>query len=154
MRTIWTVALLGTSVAVLFMTFVFSGMYLLFSLTFSAIFLLMVLIAAFQSSIQADATPGIETIGEPDFFFSPIFFAWLYVNDRERWARYVVIISHLFAVFLGSIVWSALFIEAVVIDPSNLVGSWLIGVLWLTIVTIGVKTRISPTETESRRIEE
>lgn len=136
------------------MTFVYSGMYTLFSLTFSAIFLLMVLIAAFQSWIQADSTPGIETIEEPNFFFSPIFFAWLYVNDRERWAKYVVTSSFLFAVFLGSIVWSALFIEAVVIDPSNLVGSWLIGILWATIVAFGVKSKISPIETENRRIEE
>lgn len=51
--------------------------------------------------IQESANTGIERMSEPDWCFSSIYDAWLYVNDRKSWAVYVSILSVIGGIVLG-----------------------------------------------------
>jgi hypothetical protein len=105
--------------------------------------------AYFRDSISAESTPGIEEMQRPHFSFSPIYLAWLFVNDRERWANYATILSCLGAVAvspaLGFIFFVVMRVSA---DPSLPFASWLSGIVWMVATALEVKRRISVTGTE------
>jgi hypothetical protein len=87
------------------LTYWFYGAYAFIATPiFLLAFVLTLGFTAYFDSLQAKSIPGITTLKEPDFFFSGIFMAWLYVNDKQRWARYAALVSYL----LG-ILWSSLF---------------------------------------------
>jgi len=94
MKRVWfAVLLIVVFIAVLI--YWFFGGYVFIS---TPIFILTFLIAfewtAFWDSMQAKAIPEIEKLKEPGFFFSRMFMAWLYANDRQRWAKYAAAFAY------------------------------------------------------------
>ena len=58
---------------------------------------------AVNASIQAWSNSGLAKLDKPNFWFSRIYNAWLYVNDREKWGLYASLSSYLVGAFLGTI---------------------------------------------------
>ena len=97
----YLVLFLIACVLVLTLSYVIGFTELLFPSMFLLGFLVGFLLSAYSSSIQAEANPGLEELEEPDYFFSKIYDAWLYVNDRRRWASYTCLWSCVFGGLLG-----------------------------------------------------
>jgi len=89
-----------------------------FSIFFSAL--------AFRSSVQADANPGLEKIDEPDYWFSAVYEAWLYVTDRKEWAVYVCLWSYIFGAFVSLMFGGVTFFVLATSFPVSIT-SWLSG---------------------------
>ncbi len=116
-------------------------------LTFSGFFL----IAAWSDSFQASVTPGLKKLNEPEWPWSRVYFAWLYVNDMERWVSYTIIISYLIGSILGALLgWFILL--PLKVSFSTSFASWLSGMfLMLSIAELiatsdysWIKHRYSP----------
>jgi hypothetical protein len=98
-------------------------------------------------SMQANAIPGIEELQEPNFFFSGIYMAWLYANDRERWAEYTALFSYLIGCFFGSVFGLAVSFSLGADSSASLV-SWILGMFITLIAAIMIATSKSWTKTE------
>lgn len=127
----WLAAFLAINVAIFGACFFWGSATLLFPIMFFFCFLFGFVLIAIRSSVSADATPGLNGIDEPDFWFSPVFMAWLYVNDEKRWAEYATILSCLAGIFGGSVLGGLIVLLLKVDFP--LLG-WLLGVLWLLVI--------------------
>jgi hypothetical protein len=84
--------ILGGHFAVAIVVFLYGLLAFTFPLMFLVSFFVFLGMAYFRDSISAESTPGIEEMQRPHFSFSPIYLAWLFVNDRERWANYATIL--------------------------------------------------------------
>jgi hypothetical protein len=93
------------------------------------------------NSMQAKSILGIEELQEPNFFFSRIYMAWLYANDRERWAEYTALFSYVIGGFFGSIFGLSISFSLGVDSSASLV-SWILGMF----ITLMVATIIAKSE--------
>lgn len=99
----WLLLFLIASATVLIVCFVYGWDAVTFPsllvLGFFGVFTLF----AVDALIQVRANPGLERLYEPDYWYSSIYNAWLYVNDREEWGSYASLWSFLGGAILGSI---------------------------------------------------
>jgi len=118
-------------------------MYGLYAFVFLPIFLLLFLVMfgaqAFGNSLQADSISGLEKLPEPDFFFSRVYMAWLYVNDRERWAEYAVLFSYSLGSVFGTMFGIAISVS-LQLDFNASLASWLLGMFISSLIAIRVAT--------------
>jgi len=106
----------------------------MFTLFFLGIFLLLLI----EAEIQAAANPGIERIDEPNFWFSKIYNAWLYVTDREEWAYFASLLAGIFSLIFGSMFGWILSMHLKALSVSLV--SWLVGVFLLSSMAIFTAT--------------
>jgi hypothetical protein len=131
--------LLISSLIVTFTVCLFLGTaVLIYPLTFTLFFLGIFLSFLIGAKIQAAAIPGIENIDEPDFWFSRIYNAWLYVTDREEWAYFTSFLAGIFSFIFGSLFGSILSMDSRVLNV--LLVSWLVGVFHLFSMAIFTAT--------------
>ena len=118
----WTYGLGAFVFPTLFLTafFVFFGLYYLGGAT------------------DAEATPGLENLDEPDFF-SRIYMTWLYVNDRESWAYHVALFSYLLGAFIGSI-FGILILFNLSVDFNASLAGWLLAMFITLLAAIKMAT--------------
>jgi hypothetical protein len=102
MSRIFLVLFLVAGVLVLMFNFVYGLIELFFPLMLLLWFSIAFLGFAIRSSIQAEANPGLERMEKPDYWFSAVYEAWLYVTDREEWAFYTCLWSYIFGALGGS----------------------------------------------------
>ncbi len=114
-------------------------MYGPYAFIFLPIFLLLFLVMfgalAFGNSLQADSIPGLQELPEPDFFFSRVYMAWLYVNDRERWAEYTVLFSYSLGSAFGSLFGIVASVSLQLDFKVSLTG-WLLGMFIFSLIAI------------------
>lgn len=99
----WLLLFLIASAAVLIVCFVYGWAAVTFPSLLVLGFFGVFAYLAVDASIQARANPGLERLYEPDYWYSLIYNAWLYVNDREEWGSYASLWSFLCGAILGSI---------------------------------------------------
>ncbi|MBS7633562.1 hypothetical protein KEJ15_08125 [Candidatus Bathyarchaeota archaeon] len=113
------------------------------SLYFSAIssIVLLLVLGGFilKASLQAEAIPGIEKLEEPAFLFSQVYFTWLYVNNRKRWAKYVITVSYIVAAVYGSLLGAIACTIVMKIDSVGTFAGWAVGTVFVTLLTLGIK---------------
>jgi hypothetical protein len=90
------------SFLVLIFSLVFGTVELLFPAMFLLWFSAFFLVFALRANIQVDANPGLKELDEPDYWWSQVYDAWLYVADRKQWASYTCLWSCVFGGFFGS----------------------------------------------------
>jgi hypothetical protein len=112
---------------------------LIFLATLTSIFFLFFGAHYFGSSNQAQAIPGIENLNEPDVFWSRIYMAWLFVNDRESWAVDATLISYFFAFVCGSLFGVTLSL-VYGIDSTVSIAGWALGMLLNFLAAIAIAT--------------
>ena len=102
-------------------------------------FLMAFKLTAFWDSIQAEAIPGIEKLDEPDFFFSRMFMAWLYANDKQRWAKYAATFSYIVG-FLFSVLIVILVSHVLKLDFDVLLIGWIFGMFMTLLLAVKIAT--------------
>jgi hypothetical protein len=119
--------------------FMYGSGTFIFLTTLPGTFFLIFGVGYIGCSMQASSIPGIENLDEPDLFWSRIYMAWLFVNDREGWALYETLISGFFGFISGSLfglVPSALF----GIDPTVSLAGWALGIFIMFLAAIVIAT--------------
>jgi uncharacterized membrane protein YoaK (UPF0700 family) len=78
------------------------------SLISCIIFPIMLFLFIFIEEIIDDwrvySNPWVEEVEEMDYWFNPMFFAWLYRHDRKRWIKLTMAISLPFSFIYGLII--------------------------------------------------
>jgi len=109
MSKIWPILFLIACITLLASCLFYGLVILTFPLIFLLWFSIFFLAFAIRSSVQASANPGLEELEEPDYWFSAIYEAWLYVTDRKGWAIHVCfwsyIIGALISLMFGGLVF-------------------------------------------------
>jgi len=129
----WFITLFLAAFSVIAVCLVYGLYTVIFPFILLLAFFLFFRVYAFAASIQANAIPGIEQLDEPDFFLSQIYMAWLYVNDRKRWAKYAAIFSYLSGAFFGSL-FGILISFSLRVNFNVSFASWLLG-MSITLLT-------------------
>lgn len=96
-------------------------------------------LTAYLDARQARSIHGIEKLAEPEFFFSRIFMAWLYVNDRQRWARYAASYSYLLGILWGTLI-AIFFALPLDLEFSVLLVAWVFGMFVTLLLAITIAT--------------
>jgi len=99
---------------------------LLFPFILPCSFLVAFAAFAFFDQLQAESIPGIEKLDKPDFLFSRIYNAWLYVNDTKGWVEFTTVMSVIAAGSAGSLLGLVLLLMANA-RPRGIYESWLAG---------------------------
>jgi len=134
MLTKWLAAFLTSTMFVFVVCFMYGFIALIFPLMLVFWFFLFLGLFIFRTMMEASSTPGVEKLEEPDFWLSPVYFAWQYYNDRKRWAKHITILSYAIGLIFGSMFGVATVILSKLDYPPP--ASWLTGVLWMTIIAI------------------
>jgi len=127
-------------VLVILVTFLYGLVALLFPFFLVSGFFASFAVMSWNAQFQAVANPGIEKIEEPDWFFSPIYNAWLYATDIESWAQYATIISLIAAAILGSLFGFICLSMAQATSSRGISESWLAGMFLTCLIAIDVMT--------------
>ncbi|MFZ0965551.1 MAG: hypothetical protein WAN82_02870 [Candidatus Bathyarchaeia archaeon] len=135
----WLLLFLIASAAVLIVCFVCGWAAVTFPfllvLGFFGVFALHVV----NALIQVRANPGLERLYKPDYWYSVIYNAWLYVNDREEWGSYASLWSFLGGAILGSI-FGEIILSSGKVTFSVSIASWLAGMFLELSIAILVAT--------------
>lgn len=155
MSTKWRVAFVTTTLVVIVVSFLNGYSSLAVPVMLALSFFLLTGIATLRTLMEESSTPGLEKLQKPDSM-SPIYLAWLYVNNRKRWAKYTCIFSYAMGLVFGSMFG---FIPAILLKldyPPPI--SWLAGILWMSTIAImtarskllaGTGTQLTATKTEN-----
>lgn len=95
------VGFLAATAIVVVVYLVYGLSALLAPIMFVLWFFLFLGIFTFRTLMEANSTPGLEKLEEPNFLFSPVYFGWLYVNDRKRWSKYVTAFASIMGLLFG-----------------------------------------------------
>jgi len=134
-----------------------------FLATMIPMFLLFFGVGYAASSLQAGAISGIEDLDEPDLFFSRIYMAWQFANDRETWAKYETVFSYVFGCLLcGSIFGVIVLVTWNAENWANytfLLPGWALGMFITLLIAIAMATSEvwkhgAPAPKEEKREEE
>jgi len=87
-----------------------------------------------SSAFRAEMNPYVNDVKEMDWPFNPMYFAWLFVNDRKKWCLYSTIITAPFGFMLGAIVSVAAALKEVAF--SNLTLGLLAGIGFMIIAAL------------------
>jgi len=135
----WLLLFLIASAAVLIVCFVYGWAAMTFPsllvLGFFGIFAFL----AVDALIQASANPGLERLYKPNYWYSIIYNAWLYVHDREEWGSYVSLWSFVGGAILGSMFWEII-LSSGNVTFSMSIASWLAGMFLELSIAILVAT--------------
>jgi hypothetical protein len=125
--------------SILLVYFVYGLGTFIFLATLPGTFFLVFGVGYFGCSMQASSTPGIENLGEPDLFWSRIYMAWLFVNDKESWAVYETLISGFLGFISGSL-FGLVFIFLFGIDSTVSLAGWVLGMFIMFLAAIVIAT--------------
>lgn len=139
MSKVWYIAFLIAIVGIIAIYWAYGLASLIFLPIFLLIFLGTFWFTDIGDRLQADSIPGLKDLKEPDFFFSRIYMAWLYVNDKKRWAEYTAVFSYLVAFLAGSLFW-ILTVASSGMDFNALFMGWILGVFITSLVAVKIAT--------------
>ena len=77
----------------------------LYSILFTFIFFSIFFLTYICDSFYADVNPWVNTVKKMEWFFNPMYWAWLLRVDKRRWALYRTIISSLLTLLFGEIIF-------------------------------------------------
>jgi len=146
MLRMWITALIFAVASIIVAYWAYGLIAFIFPSIFVLLFFVFFGVAVFGTLIQAESIPGLEKLGEPNFFFSRIYMAWLYVNDRERWAEYTVLYSYLADALASSLLGILSYF-----DFSKTFVSWLLGMFITLLIAIRIAKSKRWTQTRSTR---
>jgi len=142
-----SLALLSAAFAVFLLVCYFYGIAtIIYSAILVISFFCFFYLTMLNASIQASANPGLERTDEPDFWFSGVYNAWLYVTDRQGWAWYASLTSYVLGALWGT-AFGALLLYRMISFETSLV-CWLSGMFLDFSIVVLVATSGYYTQTE------
>lgn len=112
---------------------------LIFLFSQVSVFLLVFGVHVENARVQEEANPGIENIGQPSFWSSPIYNAWLHATDLEAWARYASMISVAATAFFGTL-FGMFFAVQPRADFWAIFLGWLVGMFFTCSLALNIAT--------------
>jgi len=136
---IWLTLFLIAIITVLIVCFIHGSVVIVYPLLLTFCFLGAFLAELVDASFQASVNPGLKNVTESSFWFSRIYNAWLYVNDREGWALYASFISYIIGTILGSL-FGWIITRAWNISSSISTASWFSGMFFMLSIALLIAT--------------
>jgi hypothetical protein len=136
---IWFTLFLIASITVLIVCFIHGSVAIVCPLVLTFCFLSAFLVELVDASFQASVNPGLKNVTESSFWFSRIYNAWLYVNDREGWALYASFISYIIGAIFGSL-FGWIITRLWNISSSVSTASWFSGMFFMLAIALLIAT--------------